>query len=73
MSEELVEFCDDCGKEFPLEQMTEKGAGFFCEDCFVPTCMECDEPIDDDVDFCSHDCYKQYWADIMEDEYKNRD
>jgi len=66
--EELLEFCDDCGKEIPIDELTEKGLDFLCNDCFVPTCRECDAPLEDKVDFCSYECHKQYWADIMEDD-----
>lgn len=72
MGQDILEFCDDCGEEFNVNDLSEDGEHLLCKDCFVPLCKQCENPLDDDVDFCSHDCYKEYWADIMEDDYKEQ-
>ena len=71
MSEEILEFCDECGKEFNVNDLNEDGVHFLCKDCFIPLCKQCENPLDKNTDFCSHDCYKQYWSEIIGvDEYK---
>jgi hypothetical protein len=64
-------WCDKTNKE---SEMREQDEEFYCKECFSPKCIQCDEPIDEEEDkqFCSKQCYNEYWSDIMEDEYKDR-
>ena len=54
--------------------MIEDRDEFYCKECHCPKCIQCDEPIDaeENSQFCSKQCYNEYWSDIMEDEYKDR-
>ena len=64
-------WCDATNKE---SEMIEDRDEFFCKECYCPKCIQCDEPMDaeEKSQFCSKECYNEYWSDIMEDDYKDR-
>jgi hypothetical protein len=64
-------WCDTTNK---ASGMVEDRDEFYCKECHCPKCIQCDEPIDaeENSQFCSKQCYNEYWADIMEDDYKDR-
>jgi hypothetical protein len=64
-------WCDATKKE---SEMIEDRDEFFCKECYCPKCIQCDEPMDaeEKSQFCSKECYNEYWSDIMEDDYKDR-
>ena len=67
-------YCIECGETAEKSEMTEVSeTEFYCSECFVPRCSECNEPMEkDEGKFCSKQCYNEYMGDIMEDEYKDR-
>jgi hypothetical protein len=66
-------WCGCSDKESNMIEVKED-CGFYCKECYCPKCIQCDEPIDaeENSQFCSKQCYNEYWADIMEDDYKDR-
>jgi hypothetical protein len=73
-----IEFkrCVDCGASADKSEMTEvEEKEWYCSDCFVPCCSQCDSPVESKNkvgEFCSKQCYDDYWGGIMQDEYKDR-
>lgn len=67
-------YCVECETTADKSEMTEVSENeWYCSDCFVPRCSQCDEPMErDNGEFCSKQCYDEYWSDLMEDEYKDR-
>ena len=74
MSEEILEYCCECDIELPVSELIESRSGYFCEECYEPVCLECSSPMPDDEesDFCSKQCYKDYMSDLWEDDYKDK-
>jgi hypothetical protein len=65
------EFCEGCDKTMPYKEMEETNNLFYCNDCHIPKCVECDEPLDDkEARWCSQSCYDDYMTDRSGDEYK---
>lgn len=65
--------CVWCNKTDKSKEMKEQEDEWYCEECFTPKCTQCGEAMEEDAgQFCSKQCYNEYWGDIMEDEYKDR-
>lgn len=68
------DYCHKCEQSFDKNEMQiDTDDSYVCNDCNVPICIECGEPLDkeEDARFCSQRCYTDYWADMDEDEHKN--
>lgn len=64
--------CVWCDETDVKENMVEEDEQWYCKSCFCPKCTQCGEPTEDEGQFCSKQCYDEYWGDIMEDDYKDR-
>jgi hypothetical protein len=66
-------WCGCSDKESNMIEVKED-CGFYCKECYCPKCIQCDERMDaeEKSQFCSKECYNEYWSDIMEDDYKDR-
>jgi hypothetical protein len=62
-------WCDTTDKQSEMKEQDEE---WYCQECFSPKCTQCGEPVEDESQYCSKQCYDEYWADIMEDDYKDR-
>ena len=57
--------CSRCGERYK-EYEVENWEDFdYCEDCnkeWCPKkCRNCNEEVEEDSDWCSKECYKEYW------------
>ena len=68
-----LRFCETCCEVFPKEECNQSDDDLWhCDECFKYKCRQCDEEMEEDIKYCSRQCYNEYLADINEDEYKER-
>lgn len=57
------DWCRVCDVVYEESELKVDNEGdYICDSCFVPKCMNCNEEVDEDGQYCSKDCYKEYWA-----------
>ena len=59
-------WCGSSDKESKMIEVKED-CGFYCKECNNSRCIQCDKPLEkNDNQFCSKQCYNDYWIDIIE-------
>ena len=59
-----ADYCSQCEELVPKITLKEDNSGdMVCKSCFQPTCMNCNEEVDEDGRYCSKSCYDEYWYD----------
>tara|TARA_Y100001937_G_scaffold27504_1_gene39585 strand:+ start:2174 stop:2560 length:387 start_codon:yes stop_codon:yes gene_type:complete len=68
-----LRFCETCCEVVSKDECKQDDDDLWhCNDCFTYKCRQCDAEMNEDIKFCSRECYQEYIADISEDEYKER-
>lgn len=58
-------WCDSTNK---LTEMVKENDEFYCKNCHSDRCIQCDKTLSDDENqFCSKQCYNEYWGEMTEE------
>jgi len=60
------EHCDYCDELVAKKTLKEYQGDMICRECFKPTCMYCNESVEEEGDFCCEDCIKGFKYDNRE-------
>ena len=65
VEEDMIYECSRCGDRFEEYEIENWEDFDYCEECnkeWCPKkCSNCNEEVDEDSDWCSKECYKEYW------------